>query len=349
MQVGAGTDESAWELSVQRDGEGLSLRMTNPKGALRAVRRLKPTNADCATLPQSVALLVKSWLAMQLVVPADASNVERAETVVTPKDSAVARPEPNDSTAPRPETRAKSAARVETPTKSSASTTERPEARPAGSTSTRGGEPSVSAPVPDVLAAPPPPVEPPAPEPAAPEFFIDRPRPLQGPPPSTRSFSTIVAGGGALGIDDTPVGMGMLTVEWGFLEPWAVAIDAGLQTERRGTDTSGGAVWVSLRWATLSLRRSFFADGIQGLHLSLGVELVHLSARAQGISKEVLLPAAAANLEWRQALPRGLFLLARLNVQARYWPEAFTGPAGARVFVPAWGFGLVGGIGWNFL
>lgn len=112
-------------------------------------------------------------------------------------------------------------------------------------------------------------------------------------------------------------------------------------------------MFASLRWATLSLRRSFFADGIRGLHASLGIQLVHLSAHAEGFlfndRREILLPAAAANLEWRQPIAAGLFLLARLTVHARMWPQTFSVDGVTLMQVPPWGVGLEGGVGWNFL
>ncbi len=163
----------------------------------------------------------------------------------------------------------------------------------------------------------------------------------------------MLAGGGALGVDDPAVALAALTVEFGFLEPWAVALEGGLQTDRRNAE-GATAVVVGLQWATLSLRRSFFAEGMRGLHVSLGLQYVHLSGSAQGASnasvKDVSMPGAALNLEWRQPITAGLFLLARFNLQARLRPQSFfIENSTARVTVAPWGFGLEGGIGWNFL
>src|SRR5205807_10059153 len=54
-----------------------------------------------------------------------------------------------------------------------------------------------------------------------------------------RTFSVILSGGGAIGPGDSPVGTARLGVEWGFLEPWAVAFDGGFQSQRGATTNAG--------------------------------------------------------------------------------------------------------------
>ncbi|MBS1152114.1 MAG: hypothetical protein H6Q89_3812, partial [Myxococcaceae bacterium] len=66
VQVASAADASGWVVSMQREGEAVLLRLTNPEGVVRGARRLKPTDADCPALPRTVALLVKSWLQMRL-------------------------------------------------------------------------------------------------------------------------------------------------------------------------------------------------------------------------------------------------------------------------------------------
>ncbi len=348
VRVTAASDGSTWGLAVQRDGDAVLLRMTNAQGLVRAVRRLTPTQADCPALPRSVALLVKSWLAMRL------TSTEAAEAIVkpaaTPSAPATVRPTSSPQIAskaagdsPSPSARSRASGRSPVQSGGASPVLSDEPAAPSTKLSEPSADPEPSAEQPFLaeLRAPP-----------APEFFIAQPGVREPRPRSSQSFSAMLAGGGALGIGDSPVAMGMLTVELGFLEPWAIAIDAGAQTERRQTN-GAAAVSVSLRWATLSLRRAFLADGIRGLHVSLGVQLAHLAARSDGfaVSKtlDLVVPTAAANVEWRQPISAGLFLLARLNIQARFQKQNFLIDSRVLVNVPEWGFGLTGGVGWNFL
>ncbi len=358
VKLAAASDASAWRLAVQREGEAVVLRMTNPRGVVRATRRLIPSQADCAALPRSVALLVKSWLAMRLIAtePPElaAGRPTRPREDVRPEPGVAAGPvtsgEPLRADASRPVSGEKipvgsrKAQRLEAGLAMSVAAV--PGATPL---ETHSAEPTAAPPVPEP-PSPPLPVELVAP--AAPDFFISRP--VARPPrsPSGRSLSAILAGGGALGVGDGPVALGTATLEWGFFEPWAVAIDAGVETERRQTEGTG-AVSVSLRWATLSLRRAFFADGMRGLHVSLGIQLAHLAARADGFAvnstQNLFLPAAAANVEWRQPITAELFFVARFNVQARFQKQNFLIDSRVLVNVPEWSFGLAGGVGWTFL
>jgi hypothetical protein len=186
---------------------------------------------------------------------------------------------------------------------------------------------------------------------ASPEYFVDYPGPLER--PTAQTLSLMLVGGGALGVSDSPIAQGTATVEWGLLEPWALALDFGLDSPRNQTLTEGD-VQVYLQWASLLARRSFFARGVDGLHVSLGAQLVHLGVSANGFpihnNSDVFTAGATLNAEWRQTLTSGLFLLVRLNVQARLRPQSFTVVGiGSVLTIPPWGFGLQAGVGWNFL
>ena len=165
----------------------------------------------------------------------------------------------------------------------------------------------------------------------------------------------MVSGGAGAGADDSPgviEGLGTLLVEWGFFEPWAVSLDAGLQTSRTRTVSSGSAS-VTLQWATLAVRRGFFTTGVQGFHLLLGVEAIRISAVATGFttasSREVFVPGGVLAIDWRLASAAGLFIFARLGAQARYGPEGFNvvGLPGEVLRVGVFGVSLELGAGWN--
>ena len=67
QQLRFSDEPSAWTLVVRGEGEGVRLRLTNEQGVLRGERRLTLAPEDCGALPGTAALLVKSWLATQLV------------------------------------------------------------------------------------------------------------------------------------------------------------------------------------------------------------------------------------------------------------------------------------------
>lgn len=181
--------------------------------------------------------------------------------------------------------------------------------------------------------------------PASAEFVVSSALPLGR--RDLRSLSLMVSGGGTFATNDS-VATGRLGLEWGFAEPWAASLDAGFQSLR--TAVNVGTVRVSLQFATLAVRRSFFGH----LHIALGAQLIRFEASAVGFSAErktanMFTGGAVASVEWRQDLVAGLFLLGRLNAQAR-WPQTFSIVGlGSLVRVPAWGVGLEAGVGWNFL
>src|SRR4051812_35432962 len=61
QQIPIGGEDAAWIVSAERDGAAVVLRVINGQGAVRGLRRLAPEPADCAALPRTAALLVKTW------------------------------------------------------------------------------------------------------------------------------------------------------------------------------------------------------------------------------------------------------------------------------------------------
>jgi hypothetical protein len=184
------------------------------------------------------------------------------------------------------------------------------------------------------------------------EFYISIPRRLDPAARTRRSLSLMLAAGGAFMPTDEPVGSFRFGAEWGFREPWAVSLDGGLQSNRGATQ--GGTVRVSLQWATLSVRRSFLAQGLNGLHATLGAQLIRLEATAEGFNSQgthadVFTGGAAASVEWRETFGSPMFVLLRAGAHVR-WPQTFSvGGLGTVLTVPSGGIGLEAGVGWNFL
>jgi hypothetical protein len=317
VKVTAEDTEANWVLSARRDGEAVQLRLLTPQSVLVSSRRFNPVTSDCPVLSHAVALLVKSWV--------QAHAATAPPPVVGPKKKEPAIVEPTPALARRP-------------TPPSVDETPPPAALP----------PEPKAIEPDLLNEPQP-----APVAVSASQELSRSLPRQLVPHPTRTLSVMLAGGGAIATGDAAVGTARLAVELGFAEPWAVAIDAGFQSLRGASTANGGSVRASLQWATLSARRAFFSRGVRGLQLSLGAQLVRLEAAARGFTQSsrasVFTPGAAVSAEWRQPLAAGLFVLGRLGFQAR-WPQTFSinGLASPVLSVPAWGFGLEAGVGWNF-
>ena len=164
----------------------------------------------------------------------------------------------------------------------------------------------------------------------------------------------MLSGGGALGsLGGDPVGLVTVCLEWGFLEPWGVSLEAGLQSLRTGADGPVIKASVLLQSATLAIRRGFFTHGLDGFHLSLGFQLVRMSAGATGTSDahgvDVVAPAGAASVDWRVTSKGGLFFLARFGAEVRQIQYfTVTGLAKPLVTVPPADFALELGAGWNF-
>jgi hypothetical protein len=361
--------EAIWTVTARQDATSIELRLLDPAAQLRAARRLTPAPSDCPALARAVVVLLKTWLATGLVTP----STESPQRMPANNNPGVAAPERNAPSPAPPATESPTVA----PRPPALPTAPRPSATPFSAE--RAPQPALQVAVSPASAPehhpesplallptpspPPPPQNPRVPlapptatadsvQPDAPnavEQAPSSPPALAGP----RSFSTMLGGGGAIGPNDDPVATGRLTLEWGFLEPWAVAVEAGLQSERTKR-TNDGSVDLSLQFAGVYARRSFFASGLDGLHLSVGAQLIRLVASVNGFTTrnnlDLLTGAAVANLEWRQTLTAGLFLLGRLSVQARV-PQTFSvsGYGPPVLSLPGWGFGLEGGIGWNFL
>lgn len=302
-------DGAGWVLAVHAEGSEVALRLTNPDGAVRGSRRLAPGPGDCAALPDSVALLAKLWFGGELALPA------KSPPTPTPPVRQAPPAEP---------------ARLPV--------AERPRPEPIAI----ADPPLPAPPLLDAATAPPELAPPPATE-----FEIARPSPLGRTASPLAGWSVLGLGGAAFDGRDG-VGAGGGAIEWEFLDAWALSLEAGLQSDRLGS-VAAGSVAVSVRWATLTVRR-FFAERVG---LAAGVQVVHFHASPRGFSDtrpaEAVTPALTAQLEWRQPITGGLFGVLRLDAAARLAPQAFVvSPIGRVITVPWWTAGGSAGVGWRF-
>lgn len=300
------------EVRLQRQGADLHLQLRNETGALLGERTVRFSPADCAVLPRTLALLVRAWT--QAALPRNAEKPVRAE-VKTAAPAAIRAP-PNGAPAPERSAPAPS-----------------PREEPLGETPA-SEEPAHVAETPAPAAEPPPiqSVAPPEPNQSTHRF----------------TFALALAGGAGSTFQEPPTGQGSLVAELGFLQNWGVALEAGIETARTGS-IGAGRVHATVGWASVFARRRV----ISNLHLMVGARLWLLQANAEGFTVNetttLVTPGFAAQAEWRQPVYQGLYLMLRPGVSARIRPESLSiEGVGTALKIPAWGFFIHGGAGWNF-
>ncbi|MBL8949689.1 MAG: hypothetical protein JNK82_02860 [Myxococcaceae bacterium] len=315
------TARATVSLVAEPDGEGVRVRLLDEKREVLASRRLPIDAGPCGALAQTVAALARSWL--------DELGVKVAPRPPPPT------PRPTDSVRP-----------VEPVL-----------------------EPVVEEP------APPPPPAPVAPAPVAPVPEPEAgpaPTAARAPPPLTlpvssaapsssfgarwrRAMGAVVLVGGGLrgGPRDVLVGSGGVTAEWGFFEPFALALDVGFDSDRSGARDPGTAS-AAIQWGSLLVRGSLFGPKGGGLTVSLGAGVDRISATARGFSVSnnawVLAPSASARVEWRQPIVAGLQVFVRVGLHSRFRDERFLvdNIAGPVLTVPPLTFEASLGAAWRF-
>ena len=162
----------------------------------------------------------------------------------------------------------------------------------------------------------------------------------------------LLAGGIRFGPRDAVVASGAFTAEWGFYEPFGLALDLGLDSPRTAT-VSPGQASASVQWGSLLARVHLIGPRRAGLTLSLGAGADRIAASATGFtatgSAELYAPSISARLEWRQPLWRGLQLFGRVGIHSRFRDEHFQiDNLGTVLTLPPLAFETAIGLGWRF-
>ncbi|MFO0593944.1 MAG: hypothetical protein U0228_01535 [Myxococcaceae bacterium] len=327
--------DGSLKLQARSDAGQLTVRLVDGD-RVWGERTLKPSAIDCAVLPKTIGLLVRSWTAQRL----GAQRPAPAPEPVAPPPVVVSSPK-------LPERRAV--------------TRKTPRAAPTPTTP----EPTLPVETPPVVAV----TEPPAPaEPVAAPAVVsappaEQPRDVAPSPPAVVSepkadarvgwskVALAVHGGAAWAPSDQLVGTGLLLVHW---QPTAfgVVIEAAAQSERLGL-VAPGTVSASVQWLGLLAAWTFQVLEHSTLIAAAGLHLTRLSARSEGYVRnataELLSTGALASAEWRQRLFSGVFASARVEAQLRIRPESFSvAGVGEVLRVPSLGFLAGLGLGWSF-
>lgn len=327
-----------WLLVAQADAHHLTVRLTDRDGALVGERVLNATEA-CDVFPHTVALLVKAWVTQRIagttplrlaprahpyphVVPGSAYSRAAAQ-----REAPEASKRPAQTSAPRdPPLPALAPSGPPLPA---------PSRRPAGALT-----PPVDA---SAAGRPPTPL-------GMSEF------PLQHAPPqeesARRSFAVELLGGASIAPDDQLTAQGQLVADWGFLEPWGMKLDLGLQSTRTA-QLGVGTVSLSLAFASLLARVRFSPLDDSHLLFGLGARFELLSARATGYSENssvsLLAGGPVLTAQFRQRLTGGLFFAVLAEAHLRTRPETFSiERVGTVLTLPPLAFSAGFGAGWEF-
>lgn len=326
---------AGWLLVARAEGRQLTVRLTDRDGALVGERLLNATEA-CDVFPHTVALLVKAWVtqriagATQLRLEPGTGAGPGVGPGLAPSRAGARREAPKESKSP-PQT----AAPQDPPPPALAPAAPAPPAVEAGTSPpplevTGTGRPSTSL---GMSGAP-----------------------LQRAPLQTegarRSFAVEVMGGAAIAPADQLTAQGQLLADWGFLEPWGMMLDLGLQSTR-SAHLGPGAVSLSLAFASLLARVRFSPLPHSHLLFGLGARLELLSARATGYSENssvsLLAGGPVLTAQWRQRLTGGLFLAVLAEAHLRTRPETFSiERVGTVLTLPPLAFSAGLGAGWEF-
>lgn len=176
--------------------------------------------------------------------------------------------------------------------------------------------------------------------------------PDAGPAANPMTFTVAALGGVTLGLHQETAAQAALLLDWGFLEPWGVSLEAGLDTPR-AVDAPPGRISLQLYQASLAARRTLVSVGASRLAASLGVRVSLLLAAATGFVAEdrgtLVSPGLFATLDWKQSLYRALFLIVRLGGHARLRAEVVFVPGVDEALVlPVWSFFAQAGLGLTF-
>jgi hypothetical protein len=346
---GLSVQSSAPELSVTADGAEVVVQLRDSGKNVLASRRVQGAGADCAHVAETIAVLARTWLdESEIAHRVAASGAKNGKT--TPDAgttyAAPSRTLQDAGTVRSPETPpippsvvssepAQDAGAVESPT---------PIVPDAGAAAVIPEVDAGAGPIASSESTPD--------AGQVPSASVEAPRLEQW---RKHMGAVVLAGGGlSAGYTDQLVGYGALTAEWGFWEPFALAVDLGIDSNRTGTLPQGTAA-VSMQWLGLQLRAHIIGPKGAGLTVSAGAAVDRFNADKptafmMATGAWLFAPALTGRIEWRQPLVLGLQLFARVGVHARFLEQTFyIEHAGNLLTVPPVDFDFSLGLGWRII